>query len=197
MTGMQCYVMLSTMSVRPDMATVKPRLPRNSLWLIFVSLGTILSGCSLDPLAQRPEAASPQPAPSAELLRQAEAHGFAEGFKAGRRFQEARDHDLASGTPAAPTPLLPVTTGEARICRGANPQHPAHHYRAGRNAPSGTSIRTRNGTRHTRAAGTGGQAAAGLHTGPAARQHLRAERHRLAPQRGAGSVLGKKAVFFL
>lgn len=121
MTGMQCYVMLSTMSVRPDMATVKPRLPRNSLWLIFVSLGTILSGCSLDPLAQRPEAASPQPAPSAELLRQAEAHGFAEGFKAGRRFQEARDHDLASGTPAAPTPLLPVTTGEARIAAAPTP----------------------------------------------------------------------------
>jgi hypothetical protein len=135
------------------MAIIKPRLPRKSLWLVSLSLGAVLSGCSFLPLKQRPVASAPPPAPSAALLRQAAAHGFAAGFTAGRRFQESHDRELALAGPSVPAPLvvvpastapaapvapgtLPTITMPATATVAPAPAAPASHAQPAQTAPA-------------------------------------------------------------
>jgi len=96
-----------------------------------------LSSCAAPPPPPAPVATT-SAAPGeqmAQLLRQAEAQGYAEGLAAGKRIQARKDHEQATETPATPAPAVaeaapppspaPAPVAEPPPPNGFAPQGPA------------------------------------------------------------------------
>jgi ABC-type branched-subunit amino acid transport system substrate-binding protein len=103
----------------------------------FLTAGLLaLTSCAAPPPPAPVAAATAAPVVQmAQLLRQAEAQGYAEGLAAGKRIQARKDHEQATEAPAKPAPAVaeatpphspaPAPVPEPPVANSFAPQGPA------------------------------------------------------------------------
>jgi len=94
-----------------------------------------LTSCAAPPPAPVAATTAAPGVQMAQLLRQAEAQGYAEGLAAGKRIQARKDREQATATPAKPAPAVaeaappptpaPAPAPEPPVANSFAPQGPA------------------------------------------------------------------------
>jgi hypothetical protein len=96
--------MLALMTAQFDSIQFPFRIRKDYGWLVALSLGALLPGCSMMPPLHA--ASTPAPTPSIQTLRLAEQKAYAAGFTAGKKAQASHDQAVEAAREAEAAPKV-------------------------------------------------------------------------------------------